>query len=111
MIAKLIARVDVAVRAVTKRPWGLKYRPKCNEPAFILRLMALIPTGVRLTTHPPLDVIEDDHFGEPQAGGPEESRTLAVCVCPKEVVQPMATLLPGRYGSSSSVSVLADATV
>jgi hypothetical protein len=90
---------------------GSEIRARCNEPAFILRLAALMPTGVRLTTLPPLDIIEDDHFGEPYAGGPEESCTLAVCVCPKEVVQPMVTLSPGWYGSSSSVSVLVEATV
>jgi hypothetical protein len=103
--------VDVVVRAVTGRPWGLKYRAKCNEPASILRLEASIPTGVRLTMLPPLGIVEDDHFAGPHAGGPEESCTLAVCVCPTEVVQPIITLSPGRYGSSSSVSVLAEATV
>jgi hypothetical protein len=84
-----------------------------NSPAFILRLNALIPAGVRPTTFVSLgDLVEDDHFfAERHCGGPDVSCTVAVCACPNEVVQPMVTLSPGWSDSSSSVSVSADATV
>lgn len=70
--------------------------------------------GIDLTVDrrpiPSLGIVMDGHFAGHHCGGPEDSCIFAVCVCPKEFVQPIVTLLLGRYRSSSSVSALAEAT-